>query len=126
MQKPVKVPGPDHPIDVAPYLQAADLFVLPSAAEGLSNALLEAMATGLPCVATAVGGAPEVVTGGETGLLVPPGEPERLLEAVVALMADAERRAELGRGARRTVETRYALSVVAARLLALYREVVEA
>lgn len=106
--------------DVAPYLQAADLFLLPSASEGLSNALLEAMAAGLPAVATAVGGAPDLITHGENGWLVPPSDPEALRSAILALLGDPDRRARLGRRARERVECQYALPVVAGRLRALY------
>lgn len=72
--------------DVRPHLRAAAAFVLPSWAEGLSNALLEAMATGLPSVATAVGAVAEVLDGGATGLLVRPGEPPALASALAALL----------------------------------------
>lgn len=58
--------------DIADIMQSLDIFVLPSQAEGISNTILEAMATGLPVIATAVGGSPELVKQGETGLLVPP------------------------------------------------------
>src|SRR5262249_56746103 len=67
--------------DVRPVLAAMDVFVLPSRAEGMSNALLEAMAAGRPVVATAVGGNTEVVTDGETGLLVPPANPAAIARA---------------------------------------------
>jgi len=67
-----------HCPDVRPVLAAADLFVLPSHREGLPNAVLEAMAVGVPVVATAVDGTGEVVTDGETGLLVPPHDPDAL------------------------------------------------
>ncbi|MGH9381469.1 MAG: glycosyltransferase family 4 protein [Thermoanaerobaculia bacterium] len=111
-------------LDVAPYLQAADLFVLPSAAEGLSNSLLEAMSTGLPCVATAVGGARELIEHGNNGWLVPPGERDHLQQAILTLFDDAELREALGRRARRRVESCYPLSRTATELIALYRRLI--
>lgn len=109
--------------DVAPWLRAADGFALPSAAEGLSNALLEAMASGLACVATRVGGAPELIDDGREGLLIDPSDDEALRAAVVALAADPPRRAALGVAARQRVAAGFALDTVADRLVALYRDV---
>jgi glycosyltransferase involved in cell wall biosynthesis len=107
--------------DVAPYLQAADLFVLPSAAEGLSNALLEALATGLPAVATKVGGAGDLIAHGQNGWLIPPNAPAALGEALQRLLADAALRGRLGCAARQSVAEKYALTTVADRLQRLYR-----
>ncbi len=106
--------------DVAPYLQAADVFVLPSATEGLSNALLEAMATGLPPIATAVGGAPDVILQGENGLLVPPNNKAALTEALYSLLDDPVRRATLGKAASIRITANYSLNSIAARLRTLY------
>lgn len=110
--------------DVAPLLRAADLFVLPSATEGLSNALLEAMATGLPVVATRVGGAVDVVEDGKSGRLVGVDDAAELESALVELLdPTAEiRRAALGRAGRRTMIERNSLDFVARRLLQLYAE----
>ena len=69
--------------DVRDLLAAADLFVLGSAFEGLPVSIMEAMAAGLPVAATAVGGVPEAVVDGETGILVPPRDPDALADAVV-------------------------------------------
>jgi glycosyltransferase involved in cell wall biosynthesis len=85
----------------AGILAACDVFVLASAFEGLSLALLEAQALGLPVVASNVGGIPECVTDGVEGLLVPPDRPDRLARALAALIGDPERRAAMGRAARR-------------------------
>lgn len=106
--------------DVAPYLQAADLFLLPSATEGLSIALLEAMAAGLPAVVTAVGGAPDLIAHGENGWLVPPDDPGALRAAILALLDAPDRRTLLGRRARERVELEYALPIIASRLRSLY------
>ena len=80
-------------------LDAADVFVLPSTSEGLPVALLEAMAHGKAVVATTVGGVPDVVADGGDGVLVPPGDPGVLAEALVALAGDPERVRRLGRAA---------------------------
>ena len=110
--------------DVVPYLQAADLFILPSATEGLSNALLEAMAAGLPAIATHVGGAPDVIDHGRNGWLIPPDEPAMLQEATITLLGDdAARRRSMGESARAKVMQRYALSTTANGLYDLYQAV---
>lgn len=89
-----------HP-DPAPFLDAADLFVLPSRAEGLPLALLEAMAAGLAVVATRCGsGVVDALDGGAAGVLVPPGDPAALAAAVRTLVADPERRVTLAAAAR--------------------------
>src|SRR5439155_1433457 len=81
-------------------LAMLDIFVLPSHAEGMSNALLEAMALGRPAVATAVGGNPDVVRDGVTGRLVPPGQPPALAAALAELLAEPARAVTLGAAAR--------------------------
>jgi glycosyltransferase involved in cell wall biosynthesis len=86
--------------DVPDLLAAADAFVLASHWEGLPMALLEAMACGLPSVATDVSGTLEVALPGATGLVVPPGKPTRLAEAIAQLLADRPRAAQMGRNAR--------------------------
>lgn len=82
--------------DVRELLATADIFVLSSAHEGLPVSIMEAMSAGLPIVATMVGGVPEAVTDGTTGLLVPAGSPERLADAILRLAADADGRARMG------------------------------
>ena len=82
--------------DVPDLLAAADVFVLSSRSEGAPFSILEAMAAGLPVVATDVGGVGELVADGETGLLVPAGDPARLAEALRSLLADAALRRRLG------------------------------
>ena len=106
--------------DVAAYLQAADIFVLPSATEGLSNALLEAMAAGLPAVATRVGGAPDIIENGVAGVLVPPDSPEELKAALLSVLSDAPCRSEMGMAARQVIVDRYGLTAVADQLRGLY------
>lgn len=89
--------GPD---DVARELHAADVFVLPSHAEGLPLAVLEAMAHGLAVVTTPVGAIPEVIDHGDTGLLVPPGDPAALASELTRLLASEEERIALAERAR--------------------------
>jgi glycosyltransferase involved in cell wall biosynthesis len=107
-------------VDVRPYLNAADMFVLPSAAEGISNALLEAMAAGLACVATMVGGSPEVLEGGACGVLLPPERPDLLHEAMIRLAHNPEEAARLGRLARNRILSRYDYSIVGEQYHRLY------
>jgi glycosyltransferase involved in cell wall biosynthesis len=107
--------------DVSSVLRAADLFVLPSRTEGLSNALLEAMAAGLPVVATRAGAAEEIVRDGAMGRLVPIGDDDALGRALCELLGDPDR-ARLGAHARETVVARHALDKVVERLVALYGE----
>ncbi len=110
--------------DVLPYLQAADLFVLPSATEGLSNAMLEALATGLPVVATEVGGAPDVIKHRESGWLVLPRQADDLANALITLFNLEEMRLNLGAKGRRKVVAEYSLEATADRLVALYQQFV--
>ena len=106
--------------DVADLLRASDLFVHPSREEGFSNAILEAMAAGLPVVACDVGGNPEAVVDGETGRLVPPRDPERFAGAMMELIADESKRRIFGEaGLRRTAE-RFSLDRMVGEMESLY------
>jgi L-malate glycosyltransferase len=107
---------------LTPLLHGADVFVLPSRAEGLSNSLLEAMAIGLPVVASAIPGNTDVIQSGVNGLLSDPGDPAALADALERLLSDGGLRRRLGEAARRTVEERFALEEVAARYRELYEE----
>ena len=109
-----------HRPDVETVLAALDLFVLPSASEGMPNSVLEAMAAHLPVVATRVGGADEVVEGDVTGVLVPPGSPERLAEALAALLGNPDRRHAMGTAARERAEAEFALDTMVRRYEMLY------
>jgi len=108
--------------DVRPLLAAMDVFVLPSWAEGMSNALMEAMAAARPVVVTAVGGNTEVVADGKTGVVVPPGDPGAIARAVMDLLHDRERAARLGAAACDDVTRRFGARARVAELEALYAE----
>jgi glycosyltransferase involved in cell wall biosynthesis len=112
--------------DVSRLLQAMDLFVLPSHTEGLPLTILEAMAASRPIVATAVGGIPEVVRDGETGILVPPGEPGRLAEAVLRLLGAPEQARRMGELGRTRAESDFTLAAEAERTSMVYRRVLDA
>jgi glycosyltransferase involved in cell wall biosynthesis len=108
--------------DVATYLQASDLFVLPSTTEGLSNALLEAMASGLPSIATAVGGAPDVIEHKVNGWLISPDNLDELRAAILILLGDPFYRTAMGNKAREKIIQDYSLPVTANRLRELYQK----
>ncbi|NJC74293.1 glycosyltransferase [Planosporangium thailandense] len=103
------------------YLPEHQFAVLASHEEGLPNAVLEAMAAGLPVVATTVGGVPELITDGETGLLVPPHAPTELAAAIARLAGDPALRARLGAAAREAA-TAYSTPACVERHEALYRD----
>jgi sugar transferase (PEP-CTERM/EpsH1 system associated) len=98
--------------DVADVLRGLDAFVLPSLAEGISNTILEAMATGLPVIATAVGGNAELVVGGSTGELVPAADAEALARAIVAQARDPGAARAAGRAARQRVLGAFSLDAM--------------
>lgn len=108
--------------DVADVMQALDCFVLPSLAEGISNTILEAMASGLPVVATAVGANSELVLEGLTGRLVPPGDVEALATAIQAFAADPAVARTMGRAGRQRVELRFSLSSMVSEYESVYCE----
>jgi glycosyltransferase involved in cell wall biosynthesis len=107
--------------DVASLLAAADVFVLASSSEGLPVSILEAMAAGLPVVATRVGGVPELVEHGKTGLLVPPGDPQSFAAAVSELLADEDARAEMGAEGYRRARERFHINELRRAHIWLYR-----
>lgn len=107
--------------DVADMLVSSDIFVLPSLTEALPTVLIEAMAVGLPVVATNVGGTPEIVDHGATGLLVPAGRPDRLADAVGRLLGSPRQRTAMGVTGRRVASERFGIDRHAARLADEYR-----
>lgn len=108
-------------LDPGPCFAESDLFVLASAAENCPLALLQAMACGLPVVATRVGGIPEVVREGIDGLLVPPGDPAALAHALRTLTSSPDLRRRLGGNARDRIATSYTIGTCVDRLLNSYR-----
>ena len=107
--------------DVADVMRGLNAFVLPSLAEGISNTILEAMASGLPVVATAVGGNPELVSEGRTGTLVPAGNVHALADALVDVCASPQRSARWGTTAREEVLSRCDLPAMVAAYRCLYQ-----
>jgi len=107
--------------DVAALMRGFDLFVLPSRAEGISNTILEAMASGLPVVATDVGGNGELVSEGSTGRLVPAADPDALADAIACYAADADARREHGTNARRRCEDAFSLEHMVTGYAELYQ-----
>jgi len=105
------------------FYAASDVVVLPSLQEATSIAGLEAMATGRPLVGTRVGGIPELIEDGRTGVLVPPTDPEALAAGVRRLLDDADFRKKAGDTARRQVLERFSWDVVAAQTVDAYKEV---
>jgi len=98
--------------EVRPYLQAADIFVLPSQREGIANALLEAMACGLAPLASNIGGNKELIQDGTSGLLVEPGDASSLTTALSRVVADEKLRMRLGAAARQRVADHYSLAAI--------------
>ncbi|MBA2244152.1 MAG: glycosyltransferase [Gemmatimonadetes bacterium] len=109
--------------EVRPYLSAMDLYLMSSDFEGLPVALLEALSIRLPVVSTAVGGFPELIESGRNGLLVPPGDPGALADAVTRLLADGALRESIAAAGRRTVEERFSVRRMVAELESLYEGV---
>lgn len=111
--------------DVPELLRAMDCFVLASTrTEGVPQSLLQAFAAGVPVVASAIGGIPEVVKDGETGILVPPEDAAALTRAIESVLSDGSGASARARGARRLVEERFSHGASVSRLLALYEKVI--
>ena len=111
LQDRVTFAGPKAREAMPGIYQQADIFVLPSIIEGMSNAILEAMATGLPTVATAIPGSEDLVQPGKTGFLVPPAKPEALAQALQTLLEQPALRQTMGQNARREAENQSWVSV---------------
>ena len=104
-------------------LAVADLLLLPSADEAFGLAALEGMSCGVPVIATAVGGVPEVVEDGKSGFLLPVGDVDGMAEAALALLADASRHAEFRAAARQRAVEHFDTNLIVPRYEAYYREV---
>ena len=107
---------------VPDLLARSRVFALPSRYEGMPNALLEAMVSGLPVIAAAVGGVSEIVTDGETGLIIPPEDPKALAKAITRLLADEGLAGRLGRSAKASVQSTFTIAAHTNRCLAIYEE----
>jgi glycosyltransferase involved in cell wall biosynthesis len=105
---------------VADWLHAIDIFVLPSLSEALSNSLMEAMACGCCVAASGVGGNPELVVDGETGMLFEPRDAVGLAEVLRLLVRDPTRRHELASNAARLIHSRFSLAAAARRMGEIY------
>jgi sugar transferase (PEP-CTERM/EpsH1 system associated) len=112
--------------NVSQLMAALDVFVLPSLREGMSNTLLEAMASGLPVIATKVGGNPEIVEDGHSGILVPPGNSAEMSAWLQRLAASPDLRHQLGSAARRHILSRFTLARMLGEYDHLYQELAEA
>jgi len=115
---------PGFRTDLDTLIGAADVVVLPSFTEGLPNVALEASAAGVPVVATAVGGTPEAIADGESGFLVPPGQPEPIAARVGELLRNADLRARFGAVGPERMRTRFTFEAQAAAYLQLLDRIV--
>jgi glycosyltransferase involved in cell wall biosynthesis len=104
------------------FFKMIDIFVMPSLSEGLPIALLEAMVHGKPCIASCVGGIPEVVTSSEVGHLVPPADYMAIVEAIILYAENSELRARVGAKGRELVCQRFCLQTMASDYSALYSQ----
>ena len=111
---------PGERADIPALMAAMDIFVLPSLGEGISNTILEAMATGLPVIATRVGGNPELVQEGITGQLVSPADPDALAQALLGYARDTDRRHAHGRAARAVIDRQFSIPAMVQGYLSVY------
>ena len=112
--------------DIAEVMRGFDCFLLPSLGEGISNTILEAMASRLPVIASAVGGNVELIESGMTGLLVPASDPDALAEALLSYYRDRAMARRHGKAARRVAETRFSLSGMVSEYCHLYESTLAA
>jgi len=108
--------------DIPSLLQMMDVFVLTSNWEGLSNAIMEAMVSGLPCVVTDVGGNSELVVNGETGYVVPPNDPETMAQKVLCLFKNEKMRKEMGMAGRRRIEKDFSVDKMVGETAEVYEK----
>jgi glycosyltransferase involved in cell wall biosynthesis len=111
--------------EVAPFFQAFDIAVFPSSTEGLPVAVVEATRFGVPVIASRVGGIPEVIQDGHSGCLVPPGDPEALVRAILALADAPQRREQMAQAARQTAKQHFAAEKVGQRVRELYGQLLD-
>jgi glycosyltransferase involved in cell wall biosynthesis len=110
--------------DVPQILNCMNIYSLPSFSEGFNRSLLEAMACGLPVIATSVGGNMEVVQDGVNGLLVPSGNPVRLAVAITELLKDKEKARRMGLAGRKLVKEKFSIVKNATRIESIYKEMI--
>jgi sugar transferase (PEP-CTERM/EpsH1 system associated) len=111
---------PGERADIPQLMRTMDLFVLPSLGEGISNTILEAMSTGLPVVATSVGGNAELVADGVTGMLVPPDEPGAMMKAILQYYRNPDLLVSHGRVARLQIETSFSIEAMTSGYIRVY------
>jgi glycosyltransferase involved in cell wall biosynthesis len=111
--------------EIESWLPAMDFFVLPSLTEGTPMALLEAMACGIPVVASAVGGVPQVIDSGKNGMLVTPGKPEEIKDAISLLYKNEALRNDISREAKETIRLRYNVEDWIGKLEAEYLKILD-
>src|SRR2546429_8288778 len=111
-----------EPLGRTAFMESLDVFVLPSLAEGTPNGIIEAMAHGVPVIASAVGGVPDIVDP-QSGILIPPGDADALAEAMLVLASDPQRRKEMGAAARERYETLFEPTAVVPLMLKVYGRV---
>ena len=111
--------------DIPHLMRSMNVFVLPSLSEGISNTILEAMACGLPVIATQVGGNPELITVGETGSLVPAADYQQLAQEMAKYLLDPEMAGRCGKHARADVERRFGLNRMMEQYVGVYRRVLK-
>lgn len=98
-----------HQKEILPFLLAMDVFVMPSLSESMPFALMEAMAAGRACVSTDVGGVKELIIDGQNGILVPPGDPDKLCDAISLLSGNRDKLSSLGKAAKKTIEENFSI-----------------
>lgn len=116
---------PGERANIPELMAAMDIFVLPSLGEGISNTILEAMATGLPVIATRVGGNLELVHEGATGFLVPPADPDAMAQALLNYVRDADQRHAHGRAARTIIDRQFSLDAMVEGYLSVYGRILK-
>ena len=126
LERNVRFLGKMENENVWSLLKLCDVFCQPSRSEGMSNALLEAMACELPCVATAVGGTPEVLEDGRTGYTVASEDHQAAANRILRLLADPESARTMGRMARRVVEERFSAQSMIRSMAGMYDQLLEA
>lgn len=111
--------------DISDILSTLDIFVLPSVTEGLPLTILEAMAAGKPIVATRVGGIPEVIVDGKTGIIVPPKDPEAMAVALASLLGGREKMAKIGLAGQKLVKDKFTIDTMVERTMNLYSQLLD-